>query len=160
MATVQRSSGHRRRALAEINVVPYIDVMLVLLIIFMVTAPLITPSAVKLPSVGQATRAPDTVVEVDIKADKLLSVRLRDPKAKAGATGLNPQPTSMADLQKTVAQLAQQSGSTLAEMPVLIAADKDVKYDDVIKVLNRLKESGVQRVGLAVQATGRSARQP
>ncbi len=160
MATVQRSSGHRRRALAEINVVPYIDVMLVLLIIFMVTAPLITPSAVKLPSVGQATRAPDTVVEVDIKTDKLLSVRLRDPKAKAGATGLNPQPTSMADLQKTVAQLAQQSGSTLAEMPVLIAADKDVKYDDVIKVLNRLKESGVQRVGLAVQATGRSARQP
>ncbi len=160
MATVQRGSGHRRRALAEINVVPYIDVMLVLLIIFMVTAPLITPSAVKLPSVGQATRAPDTVVEVDIKADKLLSVRLRDPKVKAGATGLNPQPTSMADLQKTVAQLAQQSGSTLAEMPVLIAADKDVKYDDVIKVLNRLKESGVQRVGLAVQATGQVPRQP
>ncbi|MDE1953094.1 MAG: ExbD/TolR family protein [Betaproteobacteria bacterium] len=160
MATVQRSSGHRRRALAEINVVPYIDVMLVLLIIFMVTAPLITPSAVKLPSVGQATRAPDTVVEVDIKADKLLSVRLRDPKAKPGTTGLNPQPTTMADLQKAVAGLAQQSGSTLADMPVLIAADKDVKYDDVIKVLNRLKESGVQRVGLAVQATGRSARQP
>ncbi|SCC92831.1 Biopolymer transport protein ExbD/TolR [Thiomonas sp. X19] len=160
MASIQRGSGHRRRALAEINVVPYIDVMLVLLIIFMVTAPLITPSAVKLPSVGQATRAPDTVVEVDIKADKILSVRLRDPKAKPGTTGLNPQPTSMADLQKAVAQLAQQSGSTLAAMPVLIAADKDVKYDDVIKVLNRLKEGGVQRVGLAVQATGQAARQP
>ncbi len=160
MASIQRGSGHRRRALAEINVVPYIDVMLVLLIIFMVTAPLITPSAVKLPSVGQATRPPDTVVEVDIKADKLLSVRLRDPKAKPGTTGLNPQPTSMAGLQQAVTQLAQQSGSTLADMPVLIAADKDVKYDDVIKVLNRLKEGGVQRVGLAVQATGQASRQP
>ena len=150
-AIQQRSGGHRRRALAEINVVPYIDVMLVLLIIFMVTAPLITPSAVKLPSVGQATRAPDTVVEVDIKADQTLSVRLRDPNAK---TGLQPQTVTMADLQQTVGQLAQQSGSTLAAMPVLIAADKDVKYNDVIKVLNRLKLGGVQRVGLAVQATG------
>ncbi len=150
-AIQQRSGGHRRRALAEINVVPYIDVMLVLLIIFMVTAPLITPSAVKLPTVGQATRAPDTVVEVDIKADQTLSVRLRDPNAK---TGLQPQTVTMADLQQTVGQLAQQSGSTLATMPVLIAADKDVKYNDVIKVLNRLKLGGVQRVGLAVQATG------
>ena len=156
MAQVSRG----RRLMGEINVVPYIDVMLVLLIIFMVTAPLITPSAVKLPSVGQATRPPDTVVEVDIKADKLLSVRLRDPKAKPGTTGLNPQPTSMAGLQQAVTQLAQQSGSTLADMPVLIAADKDVKYDDVIKVLNRLKEGGVQRVGLAVQATGQASRQP
>jgi biopolymer transport protein TolR len=153
-AIQQRSGGHRRRALAEINVVPYIDVMLVLLIIFMVTAPLITPSAVKLPSVGQATRAPDTVVEVDIKADQTLSVRLRDPNAKAGQSGLQPQTVTMAELQPTVAQLAQQSGSTLAAMPVLIAADKDVKYNDVIKVLNRLKLGGVQRVGLAVQATG------
>ncbi len=154
------SMGSAGGSMAEINVTPMIDILLVLLIIFMVTAPLITPSAVKLPSVGQATRPPDTVVEVDIKADKLLSVRLRDPKAKPGTTGLNPQPTSMAGLQQAVTQLAQQSGSTLADMPVLIAADKDVKYDDVIKVLNRLKEGGVQRVGLAVQATGQASRQP
>ena len=154
MAAIQHRGGGRRRALAEINVVPYIDVMLVLLIIFMVTAPLITPSAVKLPTVGKATRAPDTVVEVDIKADKTLSVRLRDPKAKPGTSGLDPQPTTMDGLQQAVSQLAQQSGTSLADMPVLIAADKNVKYDDVIKVLNRLKQGGVQRVGLAVQATG------
>ncbi|MHB0921051.1 MAG: ExbD/TolR family protein [Thiomonas delicata] len=154
MAAIQHRGGGRRRALAEINVVPYIDVMLVLLIIFMVTAPLITPSAVKLPTVGKATRAPDTVVEVDIKADKTLTVLLRDPKAKPGISGLAPQPTTMGDLQRAVSQLAQQSGSSLADMPVLIAADKNVKYDDVIKVLNRLKQGGVQRVGLAVQATG------
>ena len=154
MAAIQHRGGGRRRALAEINVVPYIDVMLVLLIIFMVTAPLITPSAVKLPTVGKATRAPDTVVEVDIKADKTLTVLLRDPKAKPGSSGLAPQPTTMGGLQQAVSQLAQQSGGSLADMPVLIAADKNVKYDDVIKVLNRLKQGGVQRVGLAVQATG------
>ncbi|MDE2275244.1 MAG: biopolymer transporter ExbD, partial [Burkholderiales bacterium] len=90
-AIQQRSGGARRRALAEINVVPYIDVMLVLLIIFMVTAPLITPSLVKLPTVGSATRAPDTVVEVDLRADHTLQARLLDPKAKPGDPSLQPQ---------------------------------------------------------------------
>ena len=151
---MQSRGGGRRRALAEINVVPYIDVMLVLLIIFMVTAPLITPSAVKLPTVGEAARAPDTVVEVDVKADQTLSVRLRDPKAKPGTPGLDEQSVTVDQLQQTVAQLASQDGADAASMPVLIAADKNVKYDDVIRVLNRLKQAGVQRVGLAVQATG------
>ncbi len=154
MASIQRGSGHRRRALAEINVVPYIDVMLVLLIIFMVTAPLITPSLVKLPSVGQASRAPDTVVEVDIKTDETMSVRLRDPHAKPGAPGLTEQTVALPQLLQTVASLAQQTGNDAQAMPVLIAADRNVKYDAVMQVLNRLKSGGVQRVGLAVQATG------
>ncbi len=154
MAAIQSRGGTRRRALAEINVVPYIDVMLVLLIIFMVTAPLIAPSAVKLPTVGEAARAPDTVVEVDVKADQTLSVRLRDPKAKPGNPGLNEQTIALDQLQQTVTQLASQDGADAASMPVLIAADKDVRYNDVIRVLNRLKQAGIQRVGLAVQATG------
>ncbi len=153
MGALQQRGG-RRRALAEINVVPYIDVMLVLWIIFMVTAPLITPSLVKLPSVGEASRAPDTVVEVDIKTDQTMSIRLRDPKAKPGAPGLTEQTVALPQLLQTVTALAQQAGSDAQAMPVLIAADRNVKYNVVMQVLNRLKAGGVQRVGLAVQATG------
>ena len=153
-AIQQRSGGARRRALAEINVVPYIDVMLVLLIIFMVTAPLITPSLVKLPTVGSATRAPDTVVEVDLRADRTLQARLLDPKAKPGDPSLQPQDVTTEALAQTVGQLAAASGGTLADTPVMIAADKNVKYDDVMKLLNRLKQAGVQRVGLAVAGSG------
>ncbi len=153
-AIQQRSGGARRRALAEINVVPYIDVMLVLLIIFMVTAPLITPSLVKLPTVGSATRAPDTVVEVDLRADQTLQARLIDPKAKPGDPSLQPQDVTAQSLAQSVSQLAAASGGTLADTPVMIAADKNVKYDDVMKLLNRLKQAGVQRVGLAVAGSG------
>ena len=153
-ALQQRSGGSRRRALAEINVVPYIDVMLVLLIIFMVTAPLITPSLVKLPTVGAASHAPDTVVEVDLRADQTLQVRLLDPRAKPDDPSLQPQDVTPQALAQTVSQLAASGGGTLADMPVMIAADKNVKYNAVMQLLDRLKRAGVQRVGLAVAANG------
>ncbi len=152
MPALQSSSrGHRsRRALADINVVPYIDVMLVLLIIFMVTAPLITPTMVKLPTVGNAPQAPSVLVQVTIQKDDLLEVSLRDPKSKAANAA--PQPVSLKDLPQTVQQLAAQAGLSLDAMPVLIAADKNVKYDTVMRALNLLKQHGVERVGLAVQS--------
>ncbi|HML80848.1 MAG: biopolymer transporter ExbD [Thiomonas sp.] len=152
MPALQSSSrGHRsRRALADINVVPYIDVMLVLLIIFMVTAPLITPTMVKLPTVGNAPQAPSTLVQVTIQKDDMLEVSLRDPKSKAANAA--PQPVSLKDLPQTVQQLAAQAGLSLDAMPVLIAADKNVKYDAVMRALNLLKQHGVERVGLAVQS--------
>ena len=152
MPAIQSSSrGHRsRRALADINVVPYIDVMLVLLIIFMVTAPLITPTMVKLPTVGNAPQAPSTLVQVTIQKDDMLEVSLRDPKSKAANAA--PQPVSLKDLPQTVQQLAAQAGLSLDAMPVLIAADKNVKYDAVMRALNLLKQHGVARVGLAVQS--------
>lgn len=151
MPALQSSSrGHRsRRALADINVVPYIDVMLVLLIIFMVTAPLITPTMVKLPTVGNAPQAPSTLVQVTIQKDDMLEVSLRDPKSKSGNAA--PQPVTLQALPQTVQQLAAQAGLNLDAMPVLIAADKDVKYDAVMRALNVLKQHGVERVGLAVQ---------
>ncbi|WP_298288386.1 ExbD/TolR family protein [Thiomonas sp.] len=150
MPAIQTSSRHRsRRALADINVVPYIDVMLVLLIIFMVTAPLITPTVVKLPTVGSSTQPPATLVQVTISRDDTLQVSLRDPKSKSGGT---PETATLQTLPQTVQQLATQAGSTLADMPVLIAADKDVKYDAVMRALNVLKQHGVERVGLAVQS--------
>ncbi|MFL6694485.1 MAG: biopolymer transporter ExbD, partial [Ramlibacter sp.] len=67
--------GRGRRTINEINMVPFIDVMLVLLIIFMVTAPLITPSLIDLPSVGKANRAPDQKIEVVIGKDEGLTLR-------------------------------------------------------------------------------------
>ncbi|MDY0329592.1 MAG: biopolymer transporter ExbD [Thiomonas sp.] len=152
MPAIQSSSrGHRsRRALADINVVPYIDVMLVLLIIFMVTAPLITPTMVKLPTVGNAPQAPSILVQVTIQKDDLLEVSLRDPKSKTANAA--PQPVALKQLPQTVQQLAQQAGQTLQTMPVLIAADKNVKYDAVMRALDLLKQHGVERVGLAVQS--------
>ncbi len=152
MPSIQSSSrGHRsRRALADINVVPYIDVMLVLLIIFMVTAPLITPTVVKLPTVGNAPQAPSTLVQVTIQKDDTLQIALRDPKSKSGNAA--PQPVTLKELPQTVQQLATQAGLSLDTMPVLIAADKDVKYDAVMRALNILKQHGVERVGLAVQS--------
>ena len=153
MPAIQSSSRHRsRRALADIIVVPYIDVMLVLLIIFMVTAPLITPSVVKLPTVGNAPQEPTTLVQVTIQKDDSLQVSLRDPKLPAGQGDDTPQPTTLKALPQAVQQLAAQAGENLADMPVLIAADKDVKYDSVMRTLDTLKAHGVQRVGLAVRS--------
>ncbi|OIQ76165.1 biopolymer transport protein ExbD [mine drainage metagenome] len=159
MPSIQHGSrgGRSRRALADINVVPYIDVMLVLLIIFMVTAPLITPTVVKLPTVGNAPQEPSTLVQVTIQKDETLQVALRDPKLAGGkgqaTAGATPESVTLRALPQSVQQLATEAGSTLADMPVLIAADKDVKYDVVMRTLNTLKQHGVQRVGLAVKST-------
>jgi biopolymer transport protein TolR len=68
------SRGRGRRTIAEINMVPFIDVMLVLLIIFMVTAPMITPSVVDLPSVGKAAKQPDKVIQIVIQKDERLEL--------------------------------------------------------------------------------------
>ena len=73
-ATVSRGRG--RRTISEINMVPFIDVMLVLLIIFMVTAPLIAPSMIDLPSVGRGSKPPDQVIQVLIGKDEGLDVRI------------------------------------------------------------------------------------
>ena len=109
-----RSNGRAgRRIKADINVVPYIDVMLVLLVIFMVTAPLITPGLINLPSVGQASDVPATPLEVQISEDGQLALRMRE----AGAT--------LQDIPRE--QLIDQVRQRItAETPVVIAADGKV----------------------------------
>jgi len=142
------SRGRGRRTINEINMVPFIDVMLVLLIIFMVTAPLITPSLIDLPSVGKANRPPDMKLEVVIHKDESLELREASPKAgAAGATGAER--LALADLSARVlqAQNAQAAGS----MAVVISADRNLKYESVVKVMDTLQRAGVQRVGLSVQ---------
>jgi biopolymer transport protein TolR len=135
--------GRGRRTINEINMVPFIDVMLVLLIIFMVTAPLITPSQISLPSVGQAGRQPDRFVQVIV--DKAERLQVRDG---AGATADGPD-VPLSRLAEHVQRL--QRGDQL--VPVIISADKDVKYQTVVSVMDRLQRAGVARVGLSVQTT-------
>ncbi|HJV95708.1 MAG TPA: ExbD/TolR family protein [Albitalea sp.] len=131
----------RRRTINEINMVPFIDVMLVLLIIFMVSAPLITTGVVDLPTVGKSRQRPEHVVELVVGSDE--SVRLRlDGKDPAVAVPL-----------KSVAERVRQAQGGNADTPVVISADKAVKYEAVVKVMDILQRAGVQRVGLSVKST-------
>ena len=134
------SRGRGRRTINEINMVPFIDVMLVLLIIFMVTAPMITPSVVDLPSVGKAAKQPDRIVQVIIGKDERLE--LRSPGHPAVA-----QSVSAKELVSAV-RTAQDGDE---KNPVVISADRNVKYESVVKVMDALQRAGIQRVGLAVQ---------
>jgi biopolymer transport protein TolR len=131
--------GRGRRSMNEINMVPFIDVMLVLLIIFMVTAPLITPSLIDLPTVGKAARKPDKVVEVLVGKDEALQLK----------NGEKTQSMVLQDIAPAVLQA--QSGEPAGSVAVVISADRNVKYETVVKVMDTLQRSGVQRVGLSVQ---------
>lgn len=138
--------GRGRRTVNEINMVPFIDVMLVLLIIFMVTAPLITPSVIDVPSVGQADRQPERFVVVTIDKDGALAVR--DSRTPGEA-----QTVSERELGPRVKQLQQSASeaATNTAAPVIISADKTLTYETVIKTMDRLQRAGVSRVGLSVQ---------
>jgi biopolymer transport protein TolR len=142
-----RGGSRRRRAMNEINMVPFIDVMLVLLIIFMVTAPLITTGVVDLPSVGASAQRPQTVVEVVVGTDERLRVRQLGGNDAAQA---EPQPVTAAQLVARVRAL--QGGD--AAVPVVISADRSVRYEAVVKVMDSLQRAGVQRVGLSVKQGG------
>ncbi len=133
------SRGGRRRTINEINMVPFIDVMLVLLIIFMVSAPLITTGMVELPSVGSSRAQPQQVIQVIVAADEQLKLKI-DGQAE-------PQPLTI----KTLAERVLQAQGGNASNPVVISADKAVKYEAVVKVMDVLQRAGVQRVGLAVR---------
>ena len=136
--------GRGRRTISEINMVPFIDVMLVLLIIFMVTAPLIAPSMINLPSMGKADKQPDQVMQVIIGKDEGLDLRMDNKTVRL-------------TLDAVVASVVQaQSGRPPGTSAVVISADKDVRYESVVKLMDRLQRAGVQRVGLSVQlATGK-----
>jgi len=134
-----------RRLKNEINVVPYIDVMLVLLVIFMVTAPMMTTASIDLPSVGQAAQPPAQPLQVTIRADG--SLTLRDLARGKG----DERETSRAELAQAI--LAAQADNP--DQPVLIAGAKDVKYEAVLGVMDELQRAQVKRIGLLVQPTGK-----
>ncbi|MDH5206408.1 MAG: biopolymer transporter ExbD [Hylemonella sp.] len=128
--------GRGRRTINEINMVPFIDVMLVLLIIFMVTAPLITPSQIDLPTVGKASRAPDQIIQIIITRKEAIELKLKD---KTTSIGLKDLPDAVRRAQ------------TSDKSAVVIGADKSVRYETVVKVMDTLQRAGIQRIGLSVQ---------
>jgi biopolymer transport protein TolR len=137
--TLGRGGSRRRRSLSEINMVPFIDVMLVLLIIFMVSAPLITTGVVDLPSVGTSNARPKTVVEVIVGSDESMKIK--------SSTAKDAQPIALRQLVQSVRSIQQGD----AQMPVVISADKQVRYESVVRVMDTLQKAGVQRVGLSVK---------
>ena len=142
MAGVIHRTGARRRTINEINMVPFIDVMLVLLIIFMVSAPLITTGLVDLPTVGKSRQRPEHVVEIVVGTDQSVRVRI-DGKAEGA-------PVAPARLAARV--IEAQAGNV--DTPVVISADRNVKYEAVVKVMDTLQRAGVKRVGLSVKNAG------
>ena len=138
-----------RKLMHQINVVPYVDVMLVLLVIFMVTAPLVSPGVIDLPSVGKSAVPPATPLEVVIRADTSLMLRERAPGRDTGQS--LERNVSNAQL---VAVLREKQAKT-PDQPVVIAADKDVRYEAVLKVMDELQRNNVRRVGLLVKPAGR-----
>lgn len=135
---VERRSG--RRLMNQINVVPYIDVMLVLLVIFMVTAPLMNPGQVELPSVGKSAQPPVAPLEVIIRADKTLMLRDRERTGDERKVSRDELVRMLRDRQ-----------TKNPDQPVVISADKSVRYEVVMDVMDLLQRSQVKRIGLLVQ---------
>ena len=127
-----------RRAMSEINVVPYIDVMLVLLIIFMVAAPLINPGQIDLPTVGQKLNATVAPLEVQVRVNGDITVvdRTRTPTDERRVS------------ERQLLQLLRDAQAANAQQAVVISADRKVAYEEVLRVLDALQRGGINRVGL------------
>lgn len=140
-----RGGGRRRRTRNEMNMVPFIDVMLVLLIIFMVSAPLMPTGVVDLPSIGKARKAPEKVVEVVLEdSDR---VRLRVDQKDVDTLAVSA-------LAARIKPLQDEAAGGANAVPVIISASKDVRYEAVVHLMDVLQKAGVARVGLSVRTTG------
>ena len=132
-----------RRLMNQINVVPYIDVMLVLLVIFMVTAPLINPGQIELPSIGKTSDPPQQPMEVSIQSDGTLLLRDR-------ARSMQERKVGRKELIAAIREKQKQN----PEQAVVIAADKDVRYEAVLEVMDMLQQNQVRKVGLLAKPRG------
>ena len=136
-----------RRTISEINMVPFIDVMLVLLIIFMVTAPLITPSMIALPKVGKAPTQPQNPIQILIGKDEAIQIRLKTTST----------PSNLANVAADILKMEPNVKATapgVQAVPVVISADKSIKYETVVQVMDKLQRAGMSRIGLSVQTGG------
>jgi biopolymer transport protein TolR len=131
--------GRGRKFKSDINVVPYIDVMLVLLVIFMVVAPMVPPTEIKLPKAGQSTQPPTEYIEVELQANGAASLGIHGQKFT--------QVKNRTQLADQLAALSQKHPG----LPLMISADKDIKYDEVVQTISVANKSGIARVGLATR---------
>jgi biopolymer transport protein TolR len=134
--------GRRRKFKSEINVVPYIDVMLVLLIIFMVIPPANSPSVINLPAAEKSALPPDDYIQIALKPNAQLTIAINGKQSMA--------PEAMPTRAAAVERLRSLHNEH-PEYPVLIAGDRDSKYDDVIQLISEAKKMGINRVGLATK---------
>ena len=132
-----------RRAMAEINVVPYIDVMLVLLIIFMVAAPLINPGQIDLPQSGQKLQPAVAPLEVRVRANGELAFVNRAGAGDEVRVSRQQLVTMVRDAQRATPDQA-----------VVISGDCNVRYEEVLQVLDVLQRNQVKRVGLLARPAG------
>ena len=135
--------GRPRKFKAEINVVPYIDVMMVLLVIFMVSAPMVNPNVINLPTAAKSVAPPTEYIEIALKANGDSSVRINGKK-----NGGSQAETVEKNRLKAKLQALHDDNP---DMPMMISAEKDIKYDEVIQVISEAKIMGINRVGLATK---------
>jgi biopolymer transport protein TolR len=135
-------SGRSRKFKSEINVVPYIDVMLVLLIIFMAVPANESPSVINLPRAEKSALPPDTYIQIMLKPDAGLTI---------GVNGKASTPAEDMPNRNAVLARLRDLHTENPEYPVLIAGDRDSKYDDVIQLISEAKKMGINRVGLATK---------
>ena len=129
----------RRRMLAEINVVPYIDVMLVLLVIFMVNSPLITTGILNLPEVSKTAPKTENVVTIEIRENE--SIKIKSPIDKLTKV------VTPSTLLENIERIQSSSGDSA----VVISAGKNVPYNRVLETIDTLHSGGITRVGLLVK---------
>ena len=141
MALVARRTGRRRRMMADINVVPYVDVMLVLVVILMVAAPFVNPSLVELPSVAKAGAQKETPVRVVVRKDGSISI------AETGKPEMAVAPGQLVS--------AVQKRQATAKTPVVVEGDKQARYEAVMNVMRELQAAGIDRIGLLVEVQPR-----
>ncbi|MBV7538987.1 biopolymer transporter ExbD [Duganella sp. sic0402] len=134
--------GRSRKLKSEINVVPYIDVMLVLLIIFMVMPSANDPSVVDLPRAEKSTKPPSDFVQIVLKPNGALSIGIKGKGEDAPETAPN---------RDALVRKLRTIHTEYPDYPVLIAGDKDSKYDDVIQLISEAKKLGITRVGLSTK---------
>jgi len=126
-----------RRAMAEINVVPYVDVMLVLLIIFMVAAPLINPGQIDLPQAAARLEPAVAPLEVRVRANGDLALVDRNKSSE-----------EVRVTREQLLDFVRQAQQTHPDQAIVIAGDRAVRYEEVMKVLDVLQKNQVKRVGL------------
>ena len=131
--------GRSRKFKSEINVVPYIDVMLVLLVIFMVAAPITNPSVINLPTAGRSAQPPTDYIEIVLKPEATATIGIHGQQAKSSKNRV--------DLASRLSSLHKKH----PELPVLISADKDIKYDEVVQAIAQANKIGFNRVGLSTR---------
>ena len=136
--------GRGRKFKSEINVVPYIDVMLVLLVIFMVATPVSNPGVINLPTAAKSELPPTEYIQIALQPDTAATISIRGRRD-------GREQTSKIAGRGALLQKLREMHEADPELPVMISGDKDIKYDEVIQVISEAKKLGLKRVGLTTK---------